>query len=116
RAHRSGRMAQSGVAKPRPAGIGERGLRMTDANINGGSLGALTVHQFLDRLASGEATPGGGSASALGGALGAPLVSMVCNLTLGREKYADTAADVEEIRTETTRLLATLQQGIDDDA
>jgi formiminotetrahydrofolate cyclodeaminase len=52
------------------------------------SFADLTVRQFLDRLASPEPVPGGGSASALAGALGASLVSMVCGLSTGRPKYA----------------------------
>jgi len=47
-----------------------------------------TVESYLDKLASGEPEPGGGSAAALAGALAAALVSMVANLTLGKEKYA----------------------------
>ncbi|MGZ8217534.1 methenyltetrahydrofolate cyclohydrolase [Methylomagnum sp.] len=45
------------------------------------------VQQFLDELASKAATPGGGSAAAIMGAMGAALVSMVCNLTLGKKNY-----------------------------
>lgn len=52
------------------------------------SFADLTVGQFLDRLASSDAVPGGGSASALAGALGASLVSMVSALSAGRAKYA----------------------------
>jgi formiminotetrahydrofolate cyclodeaminase len=48
----------------------------------------LRVQEFLDRLASGAPTPGGGSVAALTGAMAAGLVSMVCHLTLGREKLA----------------------------
>ncbi|HEX7544991.1 MAG TPA: cyclodeaminase/cyclohydrolase family protein [Candidatus Limnocylindrales bacterium] len=51
------------------------------------SFADLTVGQFLDRLSSAEAVPGGGSASALAGALGASLISMVCALSTGRPKY-----------------------------
>jgi methenyltetrahydrofolate cyclohydrolase len=47
------------------------------------------ISDFLDQLASKSSTPGGGSAAALGGAMGAALVSMVCNLTIGKKKYAD---------------------------
>jgi len=48
----------------------------------------MTVQDFLSELAGGSATPGGGSAAGLAGAQGAALLSMVCNLTIGRKKYA----------------------------
>src|ERR1700689_3884138 len=41
--------------------------------------------EFLDALAGSAATPGGGSATALMGAMAAALVSMVCALSLERE-------------------------------
>ena len=44
---------------------------------------------FIDELASGDPTPGGGGASAYAAALAAALGSMVCNLTIGKKKYAD---------------------------
>jgi formiminotetrahydrofolate cyclodeaminase len=53
-----------------------------------------TLNDFLDALASSAPAPGGGSVSALSGALGAALVSMVCNLTLGKKKYADVQDDI----------------------
>ncbi len=63
------------------------------------------VTQFLDELASSAATPGGGSGAAIMGALGAALVSMVCNLTIGKKNYAevedemrDVLADAEALR------------------
>ncbi len=43
---------------------------------------------YLDDLASGKPAPGGGSAAALAGALGAALGSMVANFTVGKEKFA----------------------------
>jgi len=76
----------------------------------------LTVAEFLDRLASGAPTPGGGAAAALAGALGAALVSMVCNLTVGRERYAATDADARDILAEAASLLATLRDGAQRDA
>ena len=79
-------------------------------------LAGLSVDEFLRRLASGDPTPGGGSASALGGALGAALVSMVCNLTVGRGRYAATEAEAREIRDAATDLLIRLRNEIDDDA
>ncbi|MBN1288696.1 MAG: cyclodeaminase/cyclohydrolase family protein [Actinobacteria bacterium] len=47
------------------------------------------ILQFMDKLASGSPEPGGGAACALASAIGAALVSMVANLTVGKEKYSD---------------------------
>ena len=55
------------------------------------------VHTLLDELASKAATPGGGSAAAIMGAMGAALVSMVCNLTVGKKKYAAVDADMHTL-------------------
>lgn len=52
-------------------------------------LSELTVHSFANLLGSDAPAPGGGSAAALAGALGAALSAMVSALTLGRKKYAD---------------------------
>ena len=71
-----------------------------------------SVTDFLDALASKESVPGGGSGAALGGAAAAALVSMVCNLTLGKKGYEDVEqamADIlqksEAIRLELPQLL-----------
>lgn len=79
-------------------------------------LASLSVDEFLQRLASGDPTPGGGAASSLGGALGAALVSMVCNLTSGRERYAEHEAEVQAIREAAVALVDGLRTGIDEDA
>lgn len=57
---------------------------MTDTQLS-----ASTVSDLLERLSSSAPVPGGGSAAALAGALGASLVAMVCELTVGRAAYAD---------------------------
>jgi glutamate formiminotransferase / formiminotetrahydrofolate cyclodeaminase len=49
---------------------------------------ASAEHGFLDQLAAGTATPGGGAASAYAGAMAAALVGMVARLTIGKKKYA----------------------------
>ena len=52
-------------------------------------LAEMQVAQFVDVMASDAPAPGGGSASALEGAVGAALTAMVCALTIGKKKYAD---------------------------
>lgn len=56
-----------------------------------------SIQQFLDELASKSATPGGGSVSALMGAQSAALTSMVCNLTIGKPKYAEVEAEMQAL-------------------
>ncbi len=56
-----------------------------------------TIAKFLDGLASSAPTPGGGGAAAISGAMGAALVSMVCNLTIGKKKYVEVEADLKEL-------------------
>ena len=57
-----------------------------------------SIQVYLDRLASGSPEPGGGSVSALVGALGAALVTMVTDLTLGREKFVSVEAEMNDLR------------------
>jgi formiminotetrahydrofolate cyclodeaminase len=56
-----------------------------------------TLAGFLDEVASDSPAPGGGSVSALSGALGAALGAMVCRLTVGKKKYADVKDDMQEV-------------------
>ena len=48
----------------------------------------LSIRDFLSTLASSAPTPGGGTAAAIAGAMGAGLTEMVAALTLSREKFA----------------------------
>lgn len=52
-------------------------------------LSELKVSEFIGLLASKAPAPGGGSAAALEGAIGAALGAMVCSLTIGKKKYAE---------------------------
>ena len=56
-----------------------------------------TIDEFMETLASKAPVPGGGGASALVGAVGAALCSMVANLTSGKKKYAQYQPDIDRI-------------------
>ena len=73
------------------------------------------IEPFLDQLASNAATPGGGSAAAIIGAMGAALVSMVCNLTIGKKKYADVETEMKDVLAKTEALRKKLTSMIQDD-
>jgi formiminotetrahydrofolate cyclodeaminase len=53
-----------------------------------------TLERFLDDLAGKSSTPGGGSAAAVMGAMGAALVSMVANFTVGKKGYEAVSDDM----------------------
>lgn len=63
------------------------------------SFGELTLHEFTTRLASAEPVPGGGSAAAVAGAIGAALLSMVAGLSTGRPRYAGYITTIERAKT-----------------
>jgi methenyltetrahydrofolate cyclohydrolase len=73
------------------------------------------LRHFMDKLASKSPEPGGGSVAALTGALGAGLVSMVCSLTLGKEKYKDVQPQIEALIRESEKLRAEMQDLIQKD-
>ena len=79
------------------------------------SLIDLTVKEFVETLASDAPAPGGGSSSALSGALGAGLVSMVCRLTLGKPKYAEYEALVKDTLQKSDALTAELLEAVQKD-
>ena len=54
-----------------------------------------SLDYYITQTASGESTPGGGSVSALVGSLGAALISMVNNLTVGKKAYEELPDDVK---------------------
>jgi len=76
----------------------------------------LSITEYASKLASQEPAPGGGSAAALSGLLGACLLEMVINLTLGRKGFAAHAGLLTAKQVELTRLRIELQLLIDRDA
>lgn len=75
-----------------------------------------TIDSYLDKLAGSDPEPGGGSVAALVGALGAALVTMVTNLTLGKDKYAAVQDDMAAIQEDAERLRHQLADAVSLDA
>jgi len=79
-------------------------------------LAELTVRDLTERLASRAPVPGGGSASALAGALGAALVEMVCELTLGKPEYEEVDPVARQIGAAAGELRSSLLTAAEEDA
>lgn len=75
-----------------------------------------SIDVFIDALASGMPTPGGGGASALVGAQAASLVEMVASLTLQNKKYTETYECMIIVKKETQEIRRALLDSIDRDA
>jgi glutamate formiminotransferase/formiminotetrahydrofolate cyclodeaminase len=65
-----------------------------------GPLASKELTGFLNELASNSPAPGGGSVAALSGSLGAALLEMVCNLTVGKKKYEEVWQKMESLSRE----------------
>ena len=74
------------------------------------------INAFCAALASKQAVPGGGGASALAAALGAALCSMAGSLTVGKPKFAEYETELNEILDEAGALREKLVALIDGDA
>ncbi|MDD2414856.1 MAG: cyclodeaminase/cyclohydrolase family protein [Eubacteriaceae bacterium] len=75
-----------------------------------------SCEKFVEVLASKAPTPGGGGASALVGAVGMALGSMVGSLTLGKQKYADVQSDIEDLMIKAKALQKRLLDLVEKDA
>ncbi|NQU31157.1 MAG: cyclodeaminase/cyclohydrolase family protein, partial [Anaerolineae bacterium] len=71
---------------------------------------------FLDDLAGGNPTPGGGSAAAYSAAMGAGLVAMAARLSIGRKKYAKVEDAMKEILEKAESLREKLTRAVEEDA
>ena len=70
------------------------------------------LSEFIDDVSSNSPAPGGGSVSALCGALGSALTAMVCRLTIGKKNYEEvqdemlaTLGQADELRAKLTGLI-----------
>lgn len=74
-----------------------------------------TIKEFNTNLASKDPVPGGGSTSALVGALSASLANMAIELTYGKKKYLEYEKQLKEISLELKDLSEKLLEAINDD-
>lgn len=59
-----------------------------------------SIRNYLDEISSSSPTPGGGNVSAFSGAVACSLGIMVCNLTIGKKKYAEVEEEMKDIKFE----------------
>lgn len=75
----------------------------------------MSISTFLNQLSSAAPAPGGGSVAALSGAMAAALILMVCNLTIGKEKFACSEQEIKAIKQQARDLRHTLVDAVDAD-
>lgn len=80
------------------------------------ALTELQVVEFLEKLAGGDATPGGGSAAALAGAMSAALVTMVGGLSKGKKGMEDVAETLDILVEQGKQMTQSLAAAVDEDA
>ena len=76
----------------------------------------LTIKEFINKVISNDPVPGGGSVSALNGALAGALAAMVANLTIGRKKYAEVTDIMVELSSRFEKLSSRLIEDVDRDS
>src|SRR5271170_1096583 len=74
-----------------------------------------SIDEFLNHLASADPTPGGGSAAAIMGATGAALVSMVCNVSIGKKGYEEAEPELRAVLAQSESLRRRLTAMVQDD-
>lgn len=76
----------------------------------------LTIQEFLAKTAGNDPVPGGGSISALNGAIAAALAEMVTGLTIGRKKYADCEEEMKQLAAHFAQVRQQLVEDVDRDS
>ena len=92
-----------------------RGM-LLETKVREAAAGGESVNGFISRVASDSPTPGGGSVSALAGALAAALAQMVAGLTIGKKKYLAVEEEMKGISTEAANLRRQLTLLVERDA
>ena len=80
-----------------------------------GSLVLKPTFDFVDEVSRDTPAPGGGSVSALAGALGAALGAMVANLSIGKGEYDDRYQELCDLADQAQELKDALVRGVDED-
>lgn len=76
----------------------------------------LKISEYIKMLSSSSPTPGGGATACLTGSLSASLIEMVCNLTLGKEKYKKNEKELKKtlsrVKTINSKLISLCDEDI----
>ncbi len=99
-----------------PEQVLETRLNAPDTSLNSSDAAGMDAGDFLGKLAAAVPAPGGGSAAAYAGAMGAGLVTMVAGLTIGKKKYAEVDGLMKQILVESEKLQAELTLDVTRDA
>ncbi len=79
-------------------------------------LASMGLKEFLEKTASNDPVPGGGSIAAMSAATAAALTEMVANLTVGKKKYVEVEEEMKVIAEKASNLREKLINDIDRDA
>ncbi|QXM06572.1 cyclodeaminase/cyclohydrolase family protein [Crassaminicella indica] len=76
----------------------------------------MNIKEFLEKLASNEPVPGGGSVAALSAAVSIALMEMVANLTIGKKKYMEVEEEMKSIKKDAEKYRSRFIEYIDKDS
>ena len=69
-----------------------------------------SYREIIEEAASSSPTPGGGNVSAMVACMGNAMVSMVANLTSGKEKYAEYQSQVDALLAKSKSIMSRLEE------